>query len=730
MAPAHALAELARRHRLERAGVRILAGQAAGVSLAGLLHYAGGGGRGALLGLTTGLALGLVAAWLEERQSPVDGRTVARHLDRVLPELEESATLLLDDPAPGALARLQRKRVERHFDAARARAALPHVELRRATGAGLSLLLAGAALLLLPPSPRGVRWVNAPGGGTTILALRSIEVAVTPPRYTGLPARAALAGDLEVEEGAELSWRLVTAGPVDHAWLIPSTGDSVPLALRDAGRWEAKTRAERSMLVRVRLRQADSLTLTSDDYRVAVRPDRPPTVTVITPDERTTVEPRELAPVPVEVAVNDDYGVDSVTLSATIASGRGEAVRFRRLRLPLAERRRREGHGETLRTTLNLRHLGLGPGDELYFDVEATDRRTPVPNRARSETMFIRVQDSASAPPADLARLAIGAQPEYFRSQRQLIIDTEKLLTDRPTLSRAVFGSRSNELGMDQGLLRLKYGQFLGEEFEEELQPMGGREHAAGTPAPEEQEAPQAGDEAPGSPANPDAKTPPAKQAAEQFTHKHDDTENATLLGLSVKDKLRASVAAMWQSELRLRTTQPEAALPYMYRALELIKQVQQDSRVYVQRVGFEPPPIEVDQLRLRGKLTAIGDHRLTRTGRARDSLPAVRRALALLQPAGAEPSPGEALRVALAEAGQEVAGLAVDDPRLLPLLRDLRQLDDSLARGGSCEPCSGLVVRGLWAALPPAEARLEESPSHESPLARRFGALLRGARR
>jgi hypothetical protein len=728
-APALLLNQLARQFRLERAAARLLAGCAAGVTLAGLLRYAGAGSPGTILGFTTGVVLGLLMAWAGERQTPVSGHTLARHLDRVLPELEESATLLVDAAPGGSLARLQQQRVERRFDPARARAALPRTELRRAALAGATLFAVGGIFFVLPPASRGVRWIDAASEDGTTLTLRSLEVEVTPPPYTGLSPRRGEAGDLEVEEGARLVWQARTAGPVDHGWLIPSTGDSVPLVAGGEGRWQATTRAERSMLVRIRLTHLDSLTLTSDDYRVAVRPDRPPQLTVVKPEERTAVDPKRLVPVPVEVLANDDYGVDSVFLSATIASGRGEAVRFRRLRLPFSERKRREGHGEILRTTLNLKSLGLGAGDELYFDVEATDRRVPVPNRSRSETMFISIADSASAPVADLARLAIGAQPEYFRSQRQLIIDTEKLLADRPGLTRAVFQERSNELGMDQGLLRLKYGQFLGEEFEEELQPMGGREHAATQDAaPDRQEAPKAGDAAPTSPASPEAKPPAQKKSVDEFTHKHDDAENATLLGKSVKDKLREAVAAMWQAELRLRTTEPKQALPYMYQALELIKQVQQDSRVYVQRVGFEPPPIEVDQLRLTGKLKDIRNQSLSGAGADKDSLPAVREALSLLDP-GAGATAGQ-LTQALARAGQELARLAVDDPRLLPALRDIRQLSDSITKGVTCPACTSRVTAGLWTALPPAEPRLEERPTHDSPLARRFGALVRGGRR
>jgi hypothetical protein len=94
--------------------------------------------------------------------------------------------------------------------------------------------------------------------------------------------------------------------------------------------------------------------------------------------------------------------------------------------------------------------LGLEPGDELYFYVEALDNKTPLANRARTETFFIALQDTASQQLSVEGGLGVDLMPEYFRSQRQIIIDSEKLLGDRKNISKHEFNSRSNELGYDQ----------------------------------------------------------------------------------------------------------------------------------------------------------------------------------------------------------------------------------------------------------------------------------------
>ena len=86
--------------------------------------------------------------------------------------------------------------------------------------------------------------------------------------------------------------------------------------------------------------------------------------------------PRGTTPrVSVDALAGDDYGIDSAYLALTIASGRGEQVKFERRTLAFALRERRPDGGVRLGTTLDLAALGLGPGDELYFHVEATDRK-------------------------------------------------------------------------------------------------------------------------------------------------------------------------------------------------------------------------------------------------------------------------------------------------------------------------------------------------------------------
>ena len=51
-------------------------------------------------------------------------------------------------------------------------------------------------------------------------------------------------------------------------------------------------------------------------------------------------------------------------------------------------------------------------------------------------------------------------------SDADLVSFTEKLIAKRKKLGKEDFNSTSNEIGFDQKALRLRYGQYLGEEEE------------------------------------------------------------------------------------------------------------------------------------------------------------------------------------------------------------------------------------------------------------------------
>ena len=218
--------------------------------------------------------------------------------------------------------------------------------------------------------------------------------------------------------------------------------------------------------------------------------------------------------------------------------------------------------------------------------------------------------------------------PQYFRSERQIIIDTEKLIADRPRLADHELRQRSNDLGGDQQLLRLRYGQFLGEDMEQglgdhvevNLDPLQAAppEQASGPRAAasvaqrflqehEEQDREGGSDEGRDAGAHPAPDVPlTAGQVVAPYVDQHDSQDKATFFDHQTKGTMRDALDAMWSAERHLRVMQLDEALAPEHKALDILKDLQQSARAYVQHVGFEPPPLKVAQRRLKGDVTDV----------------------------------------------------------------------------------------------------------------------------
>ncbi len=664
------LAALARQWNRRRiAGAVAVAGACATATALAALRL-GGLDAAAATALGATAALGaLVAA----RRAPVSAAQIARHLDRTVGALEESTELALaDETGLEPLGRLQRRRVLAALDRVPA-PRLPHRPLRRALRITAGFLAAAAALALWPAGAGiGAGGRATPGGDPRTDGVPSpprvgdATVTIAPPAYTRRAARRTRSWDLEdVAAGARVGWRIAVAGAVDAVALVTSAGDSIPLEPDGPGHVAGALSPDGSRLYQV-VATGPGGRVASAYHRLIVIADAAPVVTVIRPDLRTTLPAAARGPVALEVLASDDYGLADVAIVATLTAGHGEGIRFREERLAFDRRERRPGGGWLLRRALDLAALGLGPGDELYFYVTARDTRRPEPNETRSETHFVTIADTSGLVAAEFSGLALDVVPEYFRSQRQIIIDTERLLEERADLPRQTFRDRSQNIGIDQHLLRLRYGEMVGDETVTDgpvdIDPTG----------------------------RPEA-------------HEHDTEENATRLARTVKETLKAALAEMWEAEVRLRTYDPHSALPYEYRALEFLKQVQQAARLYVRRTGFEPAPLEPDRNRLTGDLDGIVDRTRRRDRAPADSLPAVRAGLAAAAALAHGQGDTADHAAAIERAGREIARLAADDPaRHLETLRALRTLLTALERDATpCAGCLARAARGLWAALP-----------------------------
>jgi uncharacterized protein DUF4175 len=595
-------------------------------------------------------------AWVL-RGRAVELGDIARHLDRSLAELEDSAELILAESATlRPLERLQQARIAQRIETAPT-FRLPRAPLVRSAAAAAAIAAAALLSFLLPKRDAADGRSRADRAERSALPeLLGATISIRPPAYTGLPVRSG-AWDLDVESGAIVEWRVRVAG-AERVALVRLPADTVRFAKASDG-WTATLEATTPSVYQIVAENSVGRTA-GPLHRLGVRPDRPPSLTFTEPIGRTTLAPGSARRIRVAADASDDYGIVESFLLVTVASGAGEQVKFRERRLPFDAQSGDSGRSLRLRRTLDLATLGVVPGDEAYLTAVARDGRHPDAQEGRSETVIVAIADTGAAALADFAGLPPLARPAYLRSQRQIILDTERLLGDRARIRPDEFHRRSAAIGDDQRLLRLRYADLLGGETVD----------------------------------------------APELGHEHDTEENATLLSPAVKRALTAAVAAMWDAERALGTYEPRAALPHERVALERLKEVQRSGRIYVRRTSTEPPALDLSR-RLTGQSKGAGGSSESVAREARVALPAIRAGLAVLERLRNGIRPDPASRASLTAAIDEVAArAAAGSASDLDAVRALRDVTDSLDASvpAGCGGCLAIAVRELWALLPPVE--------------------------
>ncbi len=421
-------------------------------------------------------------------------------------------------------------------------------------------------------------------------AIKDVTVKIKSPAYTGIQQQTQHDLNIVSAEGSTVSWQLETNKAVQHISLKFS--DTTILQLHPTNNehtvWSAGKTIKQTGFYQIELDSS-----LSDLYKLEMIKDQPPAVTVQSPKPNAVIDFGEPQHTTVQVNVTDDYGVSDASIMATVASGSGEAVKFSEHEIKFATSFSAHNKNYTLNKLIDLPSLGMKPGDELYLYIKASDNNN---QQTQSDTYIISIADTADLMGFDGIINSVNVKPEYFRSQRQIIIETEQLLKDKPSITQDAFNNKSNDLGIDQKLLRLRYGKFLGEEFEADI---GEHDDAHAAEGHDEHDAHIKNTD------NNNKNFGNAEAIINQFAHKHDVAEDANFFDPTTKNQLKAVLTEMWNAELQLRTFKPADALPFEYKALRLLKDLQQQSRMYVAKTNIKTPPLK-PETRLTGELDKI----------------------------------------------------------------------------------------------------------------------------
>ncbi|MEP3209535.1 MAG: tryptophan-rich sensory protein [Maribacter sp.] len=610
---------------------------------------------------------------------------ISNFLDEKLGSMENSTSLLLVPKAElSNLALLQRYKVEERLKS-QIDQVPPKVSLKKSFL--LLLVFAISAFLLYYLNVFGkTHTTNATIADKEVIVFQAVDstevINTTPsierqklniryPAYTNLSPKTSSNMNIKALEGSQIFWSIDFDRPVDSVFMDRDT-QSYPLK-RNSGTYLHSTKLTQAGFYNFKFKALDGAYYVSDLYAIELVKDAVPEIEVQQLKQFSTFDLNDDKKLKFSVLITDDYGISDAYIIATVTKGEGESVKFREERLAFERDLNAGSKKLSLTKTIDLEALKMEAGDELYFYIEALDVKQPNSNRTRSETFFAVIRDTVSNTFGVEGTMGADLMPDYFRSQRQLIIDTEKLIASKNQLSVKEFNFTSNALGYDQKALRLKYGEFMGdeadsgiqvteeveveepsEEEQEEEDPLkkythdhdGDTEHNAVDHDHDEEE-PAEGDEGPLS----------------TYLHNHDDPEAATLFSQSLKSKLRQAMAEMWDAELHLRLYTPENSLPYQFRALKLIQEIKNSARIYVHRIGFDPPPIKEDK-RLTGEIDAVKTSEKVDVISNEDAFEAMRKAVTRIAEIYAN---GSAItdndRTLFKAAGNELAVLAIEKP-------------------------------------------------------------------
>ena len=630
---------------------------------------------------------------------------LVRQLDAKRKDLDDSTDLLLVPPASlTPLQQLQQARVRERLRAQ------PAPDLRRPwPWARIAALWIAAAIVVataqlwpgrtgapgaLQPSDEPVP--TAPG----IPHLVAQRLHVAPPAYTGIAAHDEATLDAKAPVGSRLAWTLRFDPQPTAAALVFHDGQRIALT-RDGDTWQATHVLAKSTLYRVVAAGTEGQPPTKL-RRLDAIPDRAPEVKVLAPDRGLSLVTVGQTRWPLAFEARDDYGIaPTATLKLTLAQGSGENIAFKEQVMTL--RGSSPATARRFSTSLDLKALGMAVGDDLIAQLTVQDMRSPAPQRAQSPGLILRWPADLGQESTGLEGLVKKVMPAYFRSQRQIIIDAEALQKQKRSLPVDTFVTRADAIGVDQRILRLRYGQFLGEEAEGEPQPPPTNDADDGHTDDDGHD--HAGDAAQADDGHGHGDATSATGASfgreadvlEAYGHTHDHAEAATLLDPETRATLKKALDQMWQSELHLRQGHPDQALPFAYKALEYIKQVQQATRIYLARVGPELPPID-ETRRLGGDRKGIAPRALGPLARPQDDeAPAPARAWTALA--------NDSVPADVGDLDALQAWLRSNEARV-PDALDLFAAIDEVRGDPACTPCRQRLRALLWSASaqPPAQ--------------------------
>ena len=202
----------------------------------------------------------------------------------------------------------------------------------------------------------------------------------------------------------------------------------------------------------------------------------------------------------------------------------------------------------------------------------------------------------------------------------------------------------------------------------------------------------------------------------EQFGHAHGETDVAIFkapggIEQNPRVMMKRAIAYMWQAEGQLRLNRPRDALPFEEQALIWLNRAKKAQRIYVKRLGFEPPPVS-EQRRYQGELTDINTEAQHTPNVINDTdVRTLTKAIALLNaPLRANAPFNEQEKELLSQTEVLLNSLLDETPEVIEALASLAQIQRSNRRTpNQCSSCLPRLTGQLWRLLPSPRYQVQQ---------------------
>jgi hypothetical protein len=378
----------------------------------------------------------------ESRNLVITAEELSRHPDRARPWIRQHVFELAAD-------------VTREVNRVRVAPLLRHGVLAVAGVAVAALLVSGRGAAVVDRIvTRGVAGVqHGSADGLTVSAI------ITPPAYTSESVRTLENPNrIDALQGSRLRLRLRGANPVRVRF-----GAEVLIVTNETDGAAVELSLSASGYLAIEHGQSDG----RDSRRllpVTVTNDRAPSIRIEAPGKDLLV-PDAKPVVRLAVSATDDFGLQSLELRYTKASGSGEQFEFQEGSLPLSIAEE-SGRSWKALAEISLPELGLAPGDSVIYRVVGRDRRPGDAGLASSETFFIEV-----AGPGQVTLAGFELPPDrerYALSQQMIVLKLERLRARERSLDRSTLEQEAGNIAGEQRAVRANFVFLMGGTVEDE----------------------------------------------------------------------------------------------------------------------------------------------------------------------------------------------------------------------------------------------------------------------